>query len=63
MESLIKIGNELLKKPFSRVNIETGEFVPVEDEGEKGTNEEALIRFAKLLSNERRSRLGMLLAE
>ncbi|KAM0933992.1 putative galactolipase [Dioscorea sansibarensis] len=63
LESLIKIGNELLKKPFSRVNIETGEFVPVEDEGEKGTNEEALIRFAKLLSNERRSRLGMLHAE
>ncbi|KAL5712677.1 hypothetical protein ACHQM5_014823 [Ranunculus cassubicifolius] len=37
--NLIKIGNELLKKPVSRVNIETGKQEGVEGEG---TNEDAL---------------------
>ncbi|KAI0495269.1 hypothetical protein KFK09_025419 [Dendrobium nobile] len=53
LEGLVKIGNNLLKKPVSRVNIETGRYEPVEGEG---TNEEALIRFAKLLSDERKRR-------
>lgn len=39
MENLVKIGEGLLKKPVSRVNLETGLYEPVEKEG---TNEEAL---------------------
>ena len=53
LENLIKISKELLKKPVSRVNLETGEFVAVHGEG---TNEEELMRFAKLLSDERQWR-------
>ena len=53
MEALIKIGDELLKRKVSRVNIDTGKFEVVEDEG---TNEEALVRFAKKLSKERKLR-------
>ncbi|PSS21307.1 Patatin-like protein [Actinidia chinensis var. chinensis] len=52
MQRLVQIGNELLKKPMSRVNLETGRF---EEVGE-GTNEEALIRFAEQLSEERKRR-------
>ncbi|XP_057500789.1 patatin-like protein 2 [Actinidia eriantha] len=52
MQRLVQIGNELLKKPMSRVNLETGRFEVV---GE-GTNEEALIRFAEQLSEERKRR-------
>ncbi|KAL5712682.1 hypothetical protein ACHQM5_014828 [Ranunculus cassubicifolius] len=55
MSNLVKIGNELLKKPVSRVNIETGKQEEIKDEG---TNEEALTRYAKILCNERRQRLG-----
>ncbi|RVW50394.1 Patatin-like protein 3 [Vitis vinifera] len=51
--NLVKIGERLLKKPVSRVNLETGLSVPVEN---CGTNEEALKRFAKLLSDEKRLR-------
>ncbi|CAD5176680.1 unnamed protein product [Musa acuminata subsp. malaccensis] len=54
LENLVKVGEMLLKKPVSRVNLETGHVEPV-SEGE-GTNEEALIRLAKLLSDERRLR-------
>jgi len=50
MEALIKIGEELLKKPVARVNIDTGMYEPVDGEG---TNEDALARFAKMLSEER----------
>ncbi|KAM0948858.1 putative galactolipase [Dioscorea sansibarensis] len=57
LENLIKISKELLKKPVSRVNLETGEFVAVHGEG---TNEEELMRFAKLLSDERQWRQGNL---
>ena len=39
MENLVKIGEGLLKKPVSRVNLETGIYESVENEG---TNEEAL---------------------
>ncbi|KAL6654177.1 hypothetical protein ACP70R_007642 [Stipagrostis hirtigluma subsp. patula] len=53
MEALIGIGKELLKKPVSRVNIDTGMYEPVDGEG---TNEDALARFAKMLSDERRLR-------
>lgn len=51
---LVEIGNGLLKKPVSRVNLETGKIEPVLD---CGTNEEELVRFAKILSDERRLRL------
>lgn len=53
MEALIGIGKDLLKKPVSRVKIDTGKYEPVDGEG---TNEEALQRFAEMLSEERRER-------
>ncbi|KAF9600340.1 hypothetical protein IFM89_007058 [Coptis chinensis] len=53
MQDLIKIGKDLLMKPLSRVNLETGTYEEVKREG---TNAKALIRFAKLLSDERRLR-------
>ncbi|XP_008779158.1 patatin-like protein 2 [Phoenix dactylifera] len=52
LDSLVKIGEELLKKPTSRINLETGVYEPVDKE----TNEQALKRFAKILSEERRLR-------
>lgn len=58
MEALIRIGRELLKKPVSRVNIDTGMYEAVNGEG---TNEEALARFAKILSDERRLRQSKLI--
>ncbi|XP_058097065.1 patatin-like protein 2 [Magnolia sinica] len=54
LENLVKIGERLLQKTVSRANLETGVFLPVEN---GGTNEEALIRFAKQLSQERKLRL------
>ncbi|KAG9458189.1 hypothetical protein H6P81_002697 [Aristolochia fimbriata] len=53
LRKLVDMGNKLLKKPVSRVNLETGLYEPLPGET---TNEEALIRFAKLLSDERRLR-------
>ncbi|KAM0853314.1 hypothetical protein ACQ4PT_051157 [Festuca glaucescens] len=53
MEALIEIGESLLKKKVSRVNIDTGKYEVVDDEG---TNEEALARFATKLSEERKLR-------
>jgi hypothetical protein len=46
MEALIGIGKELLQKPVSRVDIDTGMYI--------GTNEDALARFTQMLSDERR---------
>ncbi|CAA7401624.1 unnamed protein product [Spirodela intermedia] len=42
LENLVNIGEKLLKKPLSRVNLETGIFEPIANGG--GTNEEALRR-------------------
>ncbi|KAL2499709.1 Patatin-like protein 1 [Abeliophyllum distichum] len=53
LENLVKVGEELLNKPISRMNWETGVIEPV-DNG--GTNMEGLKRFAKLLSEERKLR-------
>ncbi|WMV14942.1 hypothetical protein MTR67_008327 [Solanum verrucosum] len=53
MEALVQIGNDRLKKAVSRVNLDTGRYEEVTGEG---TNEEALIRFAKLLSEQRKIR-------
>lgn len=51
---LVQVGKDLLRKPISRVNLETGlsRACPVE-----GTNADALTRFAKMLSNERKCRI------
>lgn len=53
--NLIYVGENLLKKPLSRVNLESGKFEPLDA---KGTNEQALAEFAKMLSNERKLRLS-----
>uniref|UniRef100_A0ACD5ZJD8 Uncharacterized protein n=1 Tax=Avena sativa TaxID=4498 RepID=A0ACD5ZJD8_AVESA len=53
MEALIEIGDKLLKKKVARVNIDTGKYEFVHNEG---TNEEALARFAAKLSQERKLR-------
>ncbi|KAK8683831.1 hypothetical protein V6N13_039877 [Hibiscus sabdariffa] len=52
LDELVKVGEGLLKKPVSRVNLDTGLFEPFSRE----TNEEALKRFALLLSQERHRR-------
>ncbi|PNS96559.2 hypothetical protein POPTR_017G134101v4 [Populus trichocarpa] len=52
LENLVKVGEELLKKPVSRVNLATGVFEPIN----KMTNEEALRKLAKLLSREKHLR-------
>lgn len=54
LNRLVTIGERLLKKPVSRINLEMGICDPIPN---GGTNEEALKRFAKLLSDERRLRL------
>eukprot|EP00253_Pinus_taeda_P011516 PITA_11516 len=53
LHDLVHIGKELLDRPVSRVNIENGVFEPVPDEG---TNRDALTRFARALSDERKLR-------
>ncbi|KAL0438680.1 UNVERIFIED_CONTAM: Patatin-like protein 2 [Sesamum latifolium] len=53
LEKLVEIGGNLLKKPTSRVNLETGLFESIEN---GGTNEEALMKFAILLSKEKNIR-------
>ncbi|PON49740.1 hypothetical protein PanWU01x14_227760 [Parasponia andersonii] len=52
LDDLVKVGEGLLKKPVSRVNLETGRFEVANHE----TNQDALIRFAKILSEEKRLR-------
>ncbi|CAL9228230.1 unnamed protein product [Arabidopsis halleri] len=53
MEGLVEVGEALLKKRVSRVNLETGHYQPI---SENVTNEAALKRFAKVLSDERKLR-------
>ncbi|KAI8029441.1 Patatin-like protein 2 [Camellia lanceoleosa] len=52
LEDLVKVGERLLKKPVSSVNLETGLYEP----SNQGTNEEALIRLAKILCREKQLR-------
>ncbi|KAK2994442.1 hypothetical protein RJ640_001258 [Escallonia rubra] len=52
LQDLVKVGEGLLRKLVSRVNMETCKVEPAGHE----TNEEALIRFAKMLSMEKRIR-------
>ncbi|XP_059453509.1 patatin-like protein 2 [Corylus avellana] len=54
LENLAKVAQVLLKKPVSRVNLDTGNFEPSKHDHE--TNEQAITRFAKLLSQEKRRR-------
>ncbi|XP_057975424.1 patatin-like protein 2 isoform X2 [Malania oleifera] len=56
MEELVKVGEGLLKKPVSRVNLDTGIFETAP--GDQESNEKALSRFAKILSQERSLRLA-----
>ncbi|KAH6830932.1 phospholipase A 2A [Perilla frutescens var. hirtella] len=55
LERLVAIGERMLKSPVSRVNLETGLTQPVNN---GGTNEDALKRFARMLSSERKLRVG-----
>ncbi|XP_062102056.1 patatin-like protein 3 [Humulus lupulus] len=53
LNKLVEVGQNLLKKPVSRLNVDTGIYEPIQN---GGTNEEALKRFAKLLSEEKKRR-------
>lgn len=53
MKKLIGIGERMLASTVSRVDMETGKPVAVPEEG---TNADALTRFAKMLSDERKAR-------
>ncbi|VVA10830.1 PREDICTED: patatin, partial [Prunus dulcis] len=53
LNDLVKVGEALLKKPVSRLNLDTGKLEPVHPEV---TNEVALERMAKILSEERARR-------
>ncbi|GFP99534.1 patatin-like protein 2 [Phtheirospermum japonicum] len=53
LKDLVRIGENLLKSPVSRVNLQTGNVEPIPN---GGTNEDALKRFAKLLSDEQKHR-------
>ncbi|KAF7851524.1 hypothetical protein BT93_L3744 [Corymbia citriodora subsp. variegata] len=52
LENIVKVGEALLKKPVSRVNLDNGIFEPLN----QGTNEEALKRLAETLSKEKQLR-------
>ncbi|XP_078157066.1 patatin-like protein 2 [Carex rostrata] len=65
LQELEKIGDGLLKKPVSRVNLEKGSIEPVKFEDAKNeektkTNEEHLKDFAKKLSDIRKAKLAKL---
>lgn len=51
MQNLEEIGLKLLKKPVSRVDLDTGRFRKSEGEG---NNDKALVGFAKQLSDQRK---------
>ncbi|XP_051144678.1 patatin-like protein 2 [Andrographis paniculata] len=55
LNRLVEIGERLLRSPVSRVNLESGLTEPVKD---GGTNEDAIKRFANLLSTERKCRVA-----
>ncbi|XP_010547841.1 PREDICTED: patatin-like protein 2 [Tarenaya hassleriana] len=52
LENLVKTGEQLLKKPVSRVNFETGS----NENAYEMTNEEAIIKLAGILSREKKLR-------
>ncbi|KAK3200720.1 hypothetical protein Dsin_024135 [Dipteronia sinensis] len=53
LENLARIGNDLLKQPVSELNLDTGYYEPLQGQG---TNEDALRKFAKRLSDGRKRR-------
>jgi hypothetical protein len=55
LQDLIKVGNDLLKSRVAEVDVTTGIYQPA-DYNE--TNEEALKKFAKKLSDERKQRMA-----
>lgn len=58
LENIVKVGEALLKKPVSKVNLDTGVSEPLS----QGTNEVALKRLAETLSVEKQLRRGKSLA-
>ncbi|GAB4852102.1 hypothetical protein Ancab_016292 [Ancistrocladus abbreviatus] len=52
LQGLVKVGEGLLKKPVSGVNLNTGVYEPISKE----TNEEILKRLAEILSKEKKLR-------
>nr|GMD57810.1 patatin-like protein 2 [Ipomoea batatas] len=54
LNALEQVGKNLLKKAVSKLNLFTGQYEPIEG---AGTNKDALKRFAKLLSEERKRRI------
>ncbi|KAK2372698.1 patatin protein [Trifolium repens] len=55
LNGLVKVGQTLLKKSFTRVSLDTGEYEAVPN---KGSIEEELTRFAKLLSEIRKEKMA-----
>ncbi|XP_057799366.1 patatin-like protein 2 isoform X2 [Salvia miltiorrhiza] len=53
LNDLVGIGEGLLNAPFSRINLQTGNTEPVIG---GGTNQDILIKFAKMLSDEQKFR-------
>ncbi|RZB58488.1 Patatin-like protein 2 isoform B [Glycine soja] len=59
LNDLVKVGESLLKKPVSKINLQTGVHEPVNSHE---TNGEALKRFAERLSKQRRFRKSQMSA-
>uniref|UniRef100_A0ACD5Y7C5 Uncharacterized protein n=1 Tax=Avena sativa TaxID=4498 RepID=A0ACD5Y7C5_AVESA len=55
LNRLVGVGKALLKRQVCKVNVETGKNEP---DPKRGTNEEELIHFARMLSEERKDRLS-----
>ena len=55
LQDLIKVGNDLLKSRVAEVDVTTGIYQPADYHE---TNEEALKKFAKKLSDERKQRMA-----
>ncbi|XP_052139496.1 patatin-like protein 1 [Oryza glaberrima] len=60
MRNLVGIGERMLEQQVTRVNVETGRYEKVSDEG---SNADALIRMARQLSEERTARLQRRMGE
>ena len=56
LENLEIVGEKLLDETVSRVNLKTGRYEKLSSK--KGTNREALVKFAERLSKERKLRLS-----
>ncbi|KAH7522595.1 hypothetical protein FEM48_Zijuj07G0155300 [Ziziphus jujuba var. spinosa] len=53
LEKLETIADELLEKPVTEINYDSGLYEPVNG---KGKNKEALVKFAERLSEERKKK-------